>query len=430
MGSMGARQSFVLSALVAAACGSTPAPDVVGARLPQAAYVWQRNWTPGVREAVAHPLAALDGLHVLAAELDGGGDLTVMRLDAAALAASHRPITLVVRMSGSRPLEGVSLASVLEAGERLRGAGVNVAGLEIDHDCATARLPAYAAWLTAHRPAAPLRFSITALPTWAESPALAQVAAAVDDLVVQVHAVRAPMIFDANEAWADLAGFARAVRTTPMRVALPTYSAVVRGDEIGVDPDDVARFVRRLEARPIAGVGGVVWFRLPVAGDEQTWTAATFARVVTDGEPEVAGAVTDGAAESRRRAGGAGAVTDGAPESRRRAGFARAVTDGAAESRTWAGFARVVSAPGPDTRARVELVERGDDRFDVMVTNAGAAAVDLPPVRIAGAIDAADLVQGYRERATGRWDAPRRSLAPGAQIVIGWIHGKDLELVD
>lgn len=353
---------------VLASCHPEAEP-VGGASLAQAAYVWQRNWTPGVRDAVAHPLAALDGLHVLAAEVDAGADdLTPVRLDEAALAAAHRPITLVVRINGARPIGGLSLAPIVGIGDALRAAGVDVAGIEVDHDCATARLADYAAWLTAHRPAAPLRFSITALPTWAGAPALAQVAAAVDEIVVQVHAVRAPTIFDGNEAWVDLASFARAVQTTRLRVALPTYSAVVHGDEIGVDPDDVAAFVRRLATRPFAGVEGIVWFRLPVAGDDQTWSPATFARVVT------------------RRA--------------------------------------------PDARARIVLVERGADRFDVVVTNPSDELVDLPPVHVEGAIAAADLVQGYRERKPGRWDAPRRSLLGKAQLVIGWIHGKDLELVE
>ena len=364
---MCARRLAVLLAMLAG-CHRAPAP-VAGAELGQAAYVWQRNWTPGVREAVANPLADLDGLHVLAAEVDArADDLTLVHLDEASLVAARRPITLVLRINGSRPIEGLSLAPVLGLGEALRAAGVDVAGIEVDHDCATARLADYAAWLTAHRPPAPLRFSITALPTWAGAPALAQVAAGVDEIVVQVHAVRAPAIFDGNDAWRDLASFARSVPSSRLRVALPTYSAVVRGDEIGVDPEDVAGFVRRLEARPIAGVEGIVWFRLPVAGDEQTWSAATFARVVT--------------------------------------------------------------GHAPDARARIVLVERGADRFDVVVTNPSDGLVDLPPVHVAGAIAAADLVQGYRELEPGRWEAPRRSLAGNERRVIGWIHGKDLELVE
>jgi hypothetical protein len=359
----------VLFAVLASGCGGAPEPVAVQPRVAQAAYVWQRNWTPGVREAVAHPLAELDGLHVLAAEVDAtGDDLTLVRLDEAALVASHRPITLVLRIDGSRPIAGLSLAPLVGVGDALRTAGVDVAGIEVDHDCATARLADYAAWLTAHRPAAPLRFSITALPTWAGAPSLAEVAAAVDEIVVQVHAVRAPAIFDGNDAWRDLARFASAVPTTRLRVALPTYSAVVRGDEIGVDPDDVAAFVRRLATRPITGVEGIVWFRMPVAGDDQTWSPATFARVVTGHASEA--------------------------------------------------------------RARITLVERGADRFDVVVTNPSDGLVDLPPVHVEGAIAAADLVQGYREQKPGRWDAPRRSLAGKEQLVIGWIHGKDLQLVE
>ncbi len=371
MTAMGTPRIALVLALVATACRGTGTSPEVAAKLPQAAYVWQRNWTPGVTEAVAHAIPALDELRVLAAEVEGGA-MTRMRMDAAALAAAHRPVTLVVRIEGARPVEDLSLAPALDQVEALRAAGVDVAGLEIDHDCATARLPAYAAWLAARRPPAPLRFSITALPTWAGSPALAGVAAAVDEIVVQVHAVRAPMIFDGNDAWRDLTRFARAVPGTRLRVALPTYSAVVHGDEIGVDPDDVARFVRRLAQRPIASVAGIVWFRLPVAGDELTWPAATFARVVTGGEPA--------------------------------------------------------------RRAEVALEARGAGRFDVVVQNPGGEAVALPPVRIAGEIVDADLVQGYRARPAGdgaqAWDAPRRSLAAGERIVIGWISGKDLDLVE
>lgn len=351
------------------------------ARLAHAAYVWQRHWTAPVREAVAGAPAALDGLRVLVAEVDAdgadgadGAAMTVVPASGAALAAARRPITLVVRINGARPIEGLSLAPVVRAGEALRADGVEVAGIEVDHDCATARLGDYARWLRAQRgaldPARAWRFSITALPAWAGGAGLGEVARAVDELVVQVHAVRAPVIFDAGQAWHDLARFARAVTATPLRVALPTYSAVVRGVEVGVDPGDVAAFVRRLEARPVAGVGGVVWFRLPVAGDEQTWSAATFARVLAPA-----------------RAGG-------------------------------------------PPRPSVTLVAHGPDRFDVVVVNPSDEPVDLPPVRVAGAITAADMVAGYRARGPGRWDAPRRALAAKERIVIGWIHGEDVTLVD
>jgi hypothetical protein len=159
-----------------------------------------------------------------------------------------------------------------------------------------------------------------------------------------------------------------------LRVALPTYSATVRGIEMRVEPDDVAAFLHALESKPIAGVGGIVWFRLPVDGDAQTWSRGTFARVVAP-----------------RR-----------------------------------GDHVAPSAIGP----KLELVAQGEGRFDVVVSNAGPMTVELPAVHVTGEIREADMVMGYRADGPGRWEAPHRSLARNERIVIGWIHGKDLSLVD
>ncbi len=417
------------------ACGRSapePSPTTSPPTSPpsQAAYVWQRNWTPGVRDAVAHPPTGIDELRVLIAEVSPSASLTMMPVDAESLANAGVSIALVIRIEGSRPIEALSLEPIVAAANRLRAADVNVIGIEVDHDCATARLAGYARWLasqrhtieaasrpehtrrahtatdrpdhfpagnqvdrsaagagspddTVHDATGAYRFSITALPTWASSPALIDVARAVDEIVVQVHAVRAPLIFDANTAWRDLHRFARAIANemrddarekAALRVALPTYSAIVRDVEVSVDPEDVARFVRRLRTEPIAGVDGIVWFRLPVEGDEQTWSRATFARLV----------------------------------------------DGARASHP------IARTP----HANIELVSQGDHRFDVVVSNPTGTLVDLPPIRIAGDIGAADMVAGYREAGPGRWDAPRRSLARGERIVIGWIYGKDISLVE
>ncbi|HUS26946.1 MAG TPA: DUF3142 domain-containing protein [Kofleriaceae bacterium] len=331
----------------------------------QDAYVWQRSWTPAVRDAVEHAPAKIEGLRILAAEVAVGDPLHAISLDAPSLAASGRRVTLVLRINGSRPMDDLSIAPLLATAQTLQQAGVDVAGIEVDHDCATARLAAYARWL-ALQDHASLRLSITALPTWAESPALRDVATAVDEIVVQVHAVRAPAIFDPNVAWHDLVRFSREVRGTPLRVALPTYGAVVRGMEVEADVRDVAAFERRLAAESI--VDGVVWFRLPVKGDPQTWSPATFAHVVERGTPD-------------------------APQ------------------------------------AKLALVARGADQFDVVARNEGTELVDLPPVRVAGAIDAADMI-GYRAVTQHEWAAPHRSLAPSESITIGWIRGKDITLVD
>ena len=396
----GTRGIAAIALTVLIACGraapSEPTPSV---RPSHAAYVWQRNWTPGVRDAVAHLPAGIDGLRVLITEVAPRSSLTspastgatpppatlpavaMMGVDARSLVAAHVPITLVARIEGSRPIADLSLIPIVDAADALRAQGVDVAGIEVDHDCATARLTEYAHWLAVQRDAIraraavaastpAYRLSITALPTWASSSALIDVADTVDEIVVQVHAVRAPMIFDANTAWRDLTRFARVLSSRELRVALPTYSAVVRDVEVSVDPDDVAAFARRLSTAPIAGVRGIVWFRLPVDGDEQTWPRATFARIVA-GERE----------PSRGH-------------------------------------------------AKVELVAQGDQRFDVVVSNPTPELVEMPALHVAGDIHAADMVMGYRATGAGRWDAPRRTLGRDERIVIGWIHGKDISLVD
>jgi hypothetical protein len=335
------------------ACSSTAAPRP----LDQDAYVWQRNWTPAVHAAVATAPAALGGLRVLVAEA-ADPQLAMVAADPV---EAHRPLTLVVRIDGARPIAELSLAPVLAVADRWRAAGIAVAGIEIDHDCATARLPDYATWLRAHRPAG-LRYSITALPTWAGSPALHDVAAAVDELVVQVHAVRAPAIFE-PAARADLARFAAAVPEASLRVALPTYRAQVYGTPVEVEPAVVRAFVDELEREPIANVHGIVWFRLPVAGDDTTWSTDTFAALIERRAP-------------------------------------------------------------PASLVEVTLRARGDDRFDIVATNPTARSAELPAVRLAGDLEAVELVGGYSERARFHYRPPHRRLAPGETQAIGWVRGK------
>jgi hypothetical protein len=333
------------------------------------AYVWQRAWTGAVREAVAAAPPELSGLRVLVLEVADGrlswpevaeeGDAGIE-----ALVATHRPVTAVVRIAGSRPIAGLSLAPVLARLDVWRNAGVQVVGVEIDHDCATAALPEYATWLNSARVPAPLRWSITALPTWAGSPALPRVAAAVDEIVVQVHAVRAPSVFEPQQARRWLAEFARAVPDRPLRVAVPTYRVVVHEAPLAADPVQVARFVQTLARDPVAGVQGVVWFRLPVDSDRATWSTPTLRAVI--------------------------------------AGLPLA----------------------PDLRIR--LVEQHAGVFDVVLANSGSLDASYPALRFSGSVVAVDLVDGYRAMDTRQWMPPDRIAPAGSQRVIGWATGQGI----
>ncbi|MFY0577454.1 DUF3142 domain-containing protein [Cystobacter fuscus] len=161
-------------------------------------------------------------------------------------------------------------------------------GIEVDHDCATAALAGYADWLERERAAleGELSLSITALPTWSGSPALPRLASLPDHVVLQVHAVRAPTLFTAGQARGFVEAWAR-VTDRPFQVALPTYRVRLRdGTPLSAEPREVARFLAALRERPVAGVSGLVWFRLGHRGDAEAWSLPTLTAVVR-GEPLV-----------------------------------------------------------------------------------------------------------------------------------------------
>jgi len=286
-----------------AVCGSAQAAG----RLPQDAYVWQRVWTPVLASALSDSSDLFRDWRVLTAETDGRGRLRPVTVDWGALARSRRPVIAVIRIDGQLAhwSEDTLLADIRVLAAGWRKAGVSTDGMEIDYDCGTSRLGAYAKFLARQRaqPGMPKRLSVTARPAWMESRDFDAVLAAADEAVLQVHAVRAPRwgLFDAALArhWIDTLAH-RATKS--FRVALPDYSARVARDDNGnilavesemprlaggatetdllALPGAVSQLLRSLEREPPAHLAGVVWFRLPTAVDTQTWSLSTWRAVV------------------------------------------------------------------------------------------------------------------------------------------------------
>jgi hypothetical protein len=286
--------------LLLAACGRTPAP------LPNDAYVWQRAWTPALVSALHDSDDIVATWHVLGAEMDAAGRWADTAPDYAALAAVRQPVVLVLRLDGRADrLDADTVAARLR--DRLgawRTAGVHVAGVEIDYDCATARLPAYTAFLARLRQGLDLLLAITALPTWLQSPALDALLAVPDSSILQVHAVLDPAmgLFNPRRAAAWAEDYARHTQR-PWRVALPSYGTRVAWDDTGriiaveserpalapaaraaellAQPQVLADFSADLRRRPPAGLAGLVWFRLPTDNDQRAWSTATWRAVLT-----------------------------------------------------------------------------------------------------------------------------------------------------
>ena len=173
--------------------GCEPAPQKV---FDQQLYIWQRQWRPAHAEALAQTRTQFSTLRVLALQAQPQEGWTRARIDAAMLKADGRPIIAVVRLDGQLPqLDSAAIhGQIQQLLSDWQAAGLVVAGLEIDHDCASARLPAYAELLTELRQELPaqLKLSITALPAWLASPTLEKLLTSVDSSVLQVHAVSNP----------------------------------------------------------------------------------------------------------------------------------------------------------------------------------------------------------------------------------------------
>jgi hypothetical protein len=281
-----------------------------GRILPHDAYIWQRQWTPAVAAAVEQSADLIGAWRVLAARSDEHGRLRPVAIDWQVLERSARPVVVVVRIEGQLAQwdEAQLLADVRAVLDEERRDVAPVAGIEIDYDCGTARLLAYAHFLTKLRAGLVngMRLSITALPAWLLSRDLDAVVASADEIVLQVHAVRDPRagLFDAGLGLQWAKSFAR--RTTkPFRVALPNYGSrmIWREDgsllavesetprltggasaaELTVTPTEVAALLRGLERDPPATLAGIVWFRLPTAEDKRAWSLDTW-RAVISGE--------------------------------------------------------------------------------------------------------------------------------------------------
>jgi hypothetical protein len=297
------------------------------APLPHSVYVWQREWTDGVREGVRRSQETFADWVVLAAEVEfrAGMAPRVARVapDYDCLRGTGRPAGLAVRVaphSGSFEAHGPEslflTRFVRELLEDARRHGIEPATLHLDFDAATRQLAAYRLWLTALREAArPTPLVVTVLPTWLDSPDFARLIEAADGYVLQVHSWQLPtapgrdfQLCDTKRARAAIDRAARFGR--PFWVALPTYgyrawfdprgrlvrlaaegpelsaSAGLEAREVRADPTELAALVRWLQDRRPESLRGLIWYRLPQSEDRLNWHWRTLEAVIQGRVPQ------------------------------------------------------------------------------------------------------------------------------------------------
>ncbi|WP_223455196.1 MULTISPECIES: DUF3142 domain-containing protein [unclassified Pseudomonas] len=276
--------------------------------LDQQLYVWQRQWTPAHDAALRDSRADFSTLRVLALQAFPNAGWSRARVDSLLLKRDGRPVIAVIRLDGQ--LKGLDQdeisAQIRQVIIDWQGQGVNLAGVEIDHDAGNARLPAYRQFLAHLREALPtsLPLSITALPSWLDSRELPALLSTVDSSVLQVHAVSDPRrgLFDADQARQWAKAWSR-ITTKPFYLALPAYGVallpsaggapVVESEvtlereglrrELLADPQSLRTLGTELRADPPTHLAGLIWFRLPLANDRRAWSLTTL-RAVARGD--------------------------------------------------------------------------------------------------------------------------------------------------
>jgi hypothetical protein len=291
--------------------------------LPQRGYLWQREWTPAVVDALKKTEGHLDGIVLLAAEIDWAGtrpEIIRSSIDWTAVKVQAKPCSIALRVapfSGPGGADDPRIQSVLRVARSLledaRKHNVNVREFQLDFDCAQKELAKYRQWLRLVRTAVrPVRLVITTLPAWLGEPAFARLLREADGFVLQVHSIpinngETNTLCDPRLAqkWVEKA----ARFHLPFSVALPTYRCSAGYDrhgkllsvamdsvqpawppntrilEFAANADELAMLVRQWEKSRPAELRELLWYRIPVATDVRNWQWVTLSAVMAGRKP-------------------------------------------------------------------------------------------------------------------------------------------------
>jgi len=297
-------------------------------------YIWNRNWTPEIKESITDLRNCVSHYAVLCGELKYRGnhwEAFQVRIDGSYFEEGSK-ITLAVRIpeSASRPFSVGNfedflglLAKVMDsAAEALARNGIVADGLQLDYDCPTSKLNDYAQLLDAIVGRFPgLKVSVTALPTWLGASSFKGLASKTAFYVLQLHAFEIPKdpardgkIFLSEEATAYVK--TAADLNHPFYISLPTYgyeilynqegrfiglraegalrnsSKKVKHRVVETKTEEILSFLARLDESEVQGLQGIYWFRMPVESDEFNWSVDSFKSVIERHMPTLSFSVT------------------------------------------------------------------------------------------------------------------------------------------
>jgi hypothetical protein len=292
--------------------------------LKQRGYLWQRDWTPAVVDALGEANRRMDGIVILGAEINFAGkepDIARATIDwdAVKRGGQHCAVALrVAPFAGPFRSDDATARVIVDLAKQLLGDArshdVDLEEFQFDFDCAQKNLGSYRTWLLALKPIVhPSRFVITVLPAWLNDPEFRKLVGEVDGYVLQVHSV--PISAGTNAKLSDARLAREWVKKAarfgiPFGVALPTYRCAAgygpdgkllsvamdsvqpvwppgtRVLEFGADANEIAELVHEWQdARP-RELRELIWYRVPIATDTRNWRWPTLSAVMAGRLPE------------------------------------------------------------------------------------------------------------------------------------------------
>src|SRR5438477_12539740 len=222
-------------------------PDSLGS-FAAAHYLWQRDWTAAVNDAVLEAQKRMDGLVVLGGAIGCAGKKPeAVRADInwETLKSHDVSCSLALRIApyrGPFAADDARARFIVGAAKSLvdlaASHGIALSEFQLDFDCAQKDLREFRAWLRVLREAVyPLRFVITTLPSWLDDPEFVPLVREADGYVLQVHSVPYSNAYD-RTTLCDVAlartWVGKAARLGfPFSVALPAYRCSAGYDAAG-----------------------------------------------------------------------------------------------------------------------------------------------------------------------------------------------------
>jgi len=298
--------------------------QTISGPLRQRGYLWQRDWTPAVVDALGEADRRLDGVVILGAEIHLAGKKpeiakATIDWDVAKREGEHLALALrVAPFAGPFRSDDAPVQVIVDLAKQLlsdaRAHDVTLEEFQFDFDCAQKNLRSYRTWLLALKPIVqPTRFVITVLPAWLNDSEFRKLVREVDGYVLQVHSV--PISAGTNAKLSDARLAREWVRKAarfgiPFEVALPTYRCAAgygpdgrllsvamdsvqpvwppgtRVLEFGANADEIAALVSDWQKTRPLQLCELIWYRVPIATDKRNWRWPTLAAVMAGRPPK------------------------------------------------------------------------------------------------------------------------------------------------